>query len=165
MTKQLIDIAKENGAKIENLYDNEFAVSLNEPCARRIIFSNEAQLRATIDDYNAQNSEPICFVDAGDLREVSNGNIMRIHASPEQDEQNRLEPLYLSPQPQAKDTIPAGCKLVPIEPSIELLNAMAMAMGDVFRKHNVDFAKIDNWFGTRSLAKAAYSALINKESK
>lgn len=58
MTKQLIDIAKENGAKIENLYDNEFAVSLNEPCARRIIFSNEAQLQATINAVNAQ-SEPI----------------------------------------------------------------------------------------------------------
>lgn len=56
------------------------------------------ELRAEIAALKSVSLEPICFVDAGHLREVSNGNNMLIYASSEQDEQGRLEPLYLAEQ-------------------------------------------------------------------
>lgn len=56
MTKQLIDIAEEQGA-IKLMVDDPY-FPFNKG---NIIFENIAQLQATINAYNAQNSEPVAY--------------------------------------------------------------------------------------------------------
>lgn len=53
MTKSLLDIAKEQGAKIKRKHENWYSEH------DYIVFKNEAQLQAIIDAVNAQVSEPV----------------------------------------------------------------------------------------------------------
>ena len=57
----------------------------------------EKAWQAATKHQETQKAEPIVFVDAGHLREVSNGNEMLIWASPRQGAFNLLVPLYLTP--------------------------------------------------------------------
>ena len=61
-----------------------------------VYFNNEAmQKHILLALY--ENMAPVIYADVGHIREVSNGNDMLIYAQSEQDEQGRLEPLFVHP--------------------------------------------------------------------
>lgn len=82
MTKSLTDIAKEQGAC---LFEKSGVIS----------FINEAQLKATVDAYNAQVSEPVAWVCLIDDEELFYTDEAKAYGNGKNAE---VTPLYTSPQ-------------------------------------------------------------------
>ena len=66
---------------------------LIEALETKELWVSEAEINLSI----YENMTPVIYADVGHIREVSNGNDMLIYASYEQDEQGRLEPLFVHP--------------------------------------------------------------------
>ena len=73
----------------------ELAKKIGASFQDNFVYFDFQQLEA-YDKALTKDDSVVIYVDAGHLREILNGNEMPIYASSEQDEQGRLEPLYLA---------------------------------------------------------------------